>query len=204
MAGKPLLSVGVSDIGIEGDKVEANLQKVFDLAGKWEAVLLFDEADVFLEARGDGENDLQRNAMVSVLLRVLEYYDGILILTTNRMKSFDIAVQSRIHIAIKYDELDSDQQFAIFESFLDQLRRKKLVEDYEDLISWAKKDGKKLALNGRQIRNIVSTAMNIALVDNKSGMGKLKREHLSRVAKQTKDFKQELRTQEDIYRAKTK
>lgn len=40
MAGKPLLSVGVSDIGIEGDKVEANLQKVFDLAGKWEAVLL--------------------------------------------------------------------------------------------------------------------------------------------------------------------
>ncbi|KAI5378807.1 hypothetical protein J4E82_002258 [Alternaria postmessia] len=173
MAGKPLLSVGVSDIGIEGDKVEANLQKVFDLAGKWEAVLLFDEADVFLEARGDGENDLQRNAMVS-------------------------------DIAIKYDELDSDQQFAIFESFLDQLRRKKLVEDYEDLISWAKKDGKKLALNGRQIRNIVSTAMNIALVDNKSGMGKLKREHLSRVAKQTKDFKQELRTQEDIYRAKTK
>jgi AAA+ superfamily predicted ATPase len=40
MAGKPLLSVGVSDIGIEGDKVEANLQKVFHLAGKWEAVLL--------------------------------------------------------------------------------------------------------------------------------------------------------------------
>jgi hypothetical protein len=40
MAGKPLLSIGVSDIGVEGDKVEANLQKVFDLAGKWEAVLL--------------------------------------------------------------------------------------------------------------------------------------------------------------------
>jgi hypothetical protein len=55
-----------------------------------------DEADVFLEARGRGENDLRRNAMVSVLLRVLEYYDGILILTTNRMRSFDIAVQSRI------------------------------------------------------------------------------------------------------------
>jgi len=100
MAGKPLLSVGVSDIGIEGDKVEANLQKIFDLAGKWEAVLLFDEADVFLEARGRGENDLRRNAMVSVLLRVLEYYDGILILTTNRMRSFDIAVQSRIRKSI--------------------------------------------------------------------------------------------------------
>ena len=40
MTGKPLLSVGVSDIGIEGDKVESNLQKVFALAGIWEAVLL--------------------------------------------------------------------------------------------------------------------------------------------------------------------
>jgi hypothetical protein len=40
MAGKPLLSVGVSDIGTESDKVEANLEKIFDLAGKWEAVLL--------------------------------------------------------------------------------------------------------------------------------------------------------------------
>ena len=40
MAGKPLFSIGVSDIGIDGDKVEANLQKVFDLAGNWEAVLL--------------------------------------------------------------------------------------------------------------------------------------------------------------------
>jgi hypothetical protein len=73
-----------------------------------------DEADVFLESRNDGERELQRNAMVSgkplptkfatvltaasVLLRVLEYYDGILILTTNRMRSFDIAVQSRIRM----------------------------------------------------------------------------------------------------------
>ncbi|KAH7398262.1 P-loop containing nucleoside triphosphate hydrolase protein [Pyrenochaeta sp. MPI-SDFR-AT-0127] len=202
MAGKPLLSVGVSDIGIEGDKVEANLQKVFDLAGKWEAVLLFDEADVFLEARGDGENDLRRNAMVSVLLRVLEYYDGILILTTNRMKSFDIAVQSRIHIAIKYDELDSDQQYEIFKSFLDQLRRKKLTDNYDDLISWVKKDGKKFQFNGRQIRNVVSTAMGIALVDE--GGGKLKREHLVRVAQQTKEFKQDLKSQEEIFKAKTK
>lgn len=40
MTRKPLLSVGVSDIGIDGDKVEINLQKAFALAGLWEAVLL--------------------------------------------------------------------------------------------------------------------------------------------------------------------
>ncbi|KAI0535505.1 hypothetical protein GGR58DRAFT_529428 [Xylaria digitata] len=67
MTSKPLLSVGVSDIGIEGDKVELNFQRIFAFAGLWEAVLLFDEADVFLESRGEGDNDLQRNAMVSDL-----------------------------------------------------------------------------------------------------------------------------------------
>jgi hypothetical protein len=40
LTGRPLLSVGVADIGIEGDKVETNLQRVFALAGLWEAVLL--------------------------------------------------------------------------------------------------------------------------------------------------------------------
>jgi hypothetical protein len=40
MTGKPWFSIGVSDIGIDGDKVEANLQKVFDVAGTWEAILL--------------------------------------------------------------------------------------------------------------------------------------------------------------------
>jgi hypothetical protein len=38
-------------------------------------VVLLDEADVFLEQRT--LQDLQRNALVSVFLRVLEYYDGI-------------------------------------------------------------------------------------------------------------------------------
>ncbi|KAE9374033.1 P-loop containing nucleoside triphosphate hydrolase protein [Stipitochalara longipes BDJ] len=198
MAGKPLFSIGVSDIGIDGDKVEANLQKVFDLAGTWEAVLLFDEADVFLEARGEGENDLKRNAMVSVLLRVLEYYDGILILTTNRMRSFDIAVQSRIHLAIKYEELSPEQKTNIFMSFLEQLANKHLVADFEDIKKWVNKHGRKFSFNGRQIRNVVSTALGIALMEE----GKVISNHLVRVAVQTNNFKADLKTQEGIYIAK--
>ncbi|KAF2645288.1 P-loop containing nucleoside triphosphate hydrolase protein [Massarina eburnea CBS 473.64] len=204
MAGKPLLSVGVSDVGIEGEKVEANLQKVFDLAGKWEAVLLFDEADVFLEARGEGDNDIKRNAMVSVLLRVLEYYDGILILTTNRMKSFDVAVQSRIHIAIKYEDLSPEQQIAIFRSFLQQLQEKKLVHDYNDLDKWVRDYGRKFQFNGRQIRNVIGTAMGLAMMDEEHPDGKLRRVHLSRVAEQTKTFKLDLKSQEDMFKRATR
>lgn len=40
--------------------------------------------------------------MVSVFLRILEYYEGILVLTTNRMRSFDIAVQSRVRKYFTY------------------------------------------------------------------------------------------------------
>ncbi|CAI6336220.1 unnamed protein product [Periconia digitata] len=198
MTGKPLLSVGVSDIGIDGDKVEMNLQKVFALAGLWEAVLLFDEADVFLEARGEGDNDLRRNAMVSVLLRVLEYYEGILILTTNRMRSLDIAVQSRIHLAVKFVDLQPDQKVSIYESFFEQLANKGKVDDLEALRRWATKYGKKFDFNGRQIRNVISTAMSIALAEEV----KLKTEHLSIVSRQTDDFKRDLSVQEGIYKDK--
>lgn len=45
-------------------------------------VVLLDESEVFLEERSQA--DLQRNALVSVFLRAMEYYDGILILTSNR------------------------------------------------------------------------------------------------------------------------
>ncbi|KAI1116481.1 hypothetical protein F5Y14DRAFT_459113 [Nemania sp. NC0429] len=196
LAGKPLFSVGVSDIGIEGEKVERNLEKIFALAGLWEAVLLFDEADVFLESRGDGDNDLRRNAMVSVLLRVLEYYDGILILTTNRMKSLDIAAQSRIHLAIRFTDLTPQQKINIFNSFLEQLANKGLIEDLSDLTKWVEKDGKKFEFNGRQIRNIISTALGIAHADKR----KLNRDDLISVARQTDDFKRHLATQEAIYR----
>lgn len=47
-------------------------------------MVLLDESDVFLEERE--KTDLKRNALVSVFLRALEYYEGILILTSNRGK----------------------------------------------------------------------------------------------------------------------
>ena len=62
--------------------------------------MLFDEANVFLEQRS--LEDMQRNALVSVFLRVLEYYEGILILTSNRVGTFDEAFKSGIQFALHY------------------------------------------------------------------------------------------------------
>ena len=60
----------VHETGIESHSVDRELTKVMNLAMQWGAVLLIDEADVFLEKRT--LDDLERNAMVAVFLRRLE------------------------------------------------------------------------------------------------------------------------------------
>ena len=72
----------------------SRLTRCLDIGTIWGCVVLLDEADVFLEERT--QTDLQRNALVSVFLRVLEYYEGILILTSNRVGIFDEAFMSRV------------------------------------------------------------------------------------------------------------
>lgn len=91
---RPLYHVTCGDIGTNAEDVESYLETVFYLGTQWNCVVLLDEADIFLEERSPA--DLQRNALVSVFLRVLEYYEGILILTSNRIGTFDEAFKSRV------------------------------------------------------------------------------------------------------------
>ena len=86
------------DLGSTALEVEKSLKKHFTLASKWDCVMLLDEADVFLAMRK--QEDLRRNSIVSVFLRMLEYYKGLLFLTTNRVGSFDEAFKSRVHISL--------------------------------------------------------------------------------------------------------
>lgn len=69
-ARKPLYTVSAGDLGTSASALEAKLSRIFDLSARWGAVLLIDEADVFLEERS--LHDLERNAMVAVFLRQLE------------------------------------------------------------------------------------------------------------------------------------
>ncbi|KAL2062221.1 hypothetical protein VTL71DRAFT_6487 [Oculimacula yallundae] len=97
------------------------------LGKTWNCVLLLDEADVFLEERS--LNDLKRNSLVSaVFLRTLEYYEDILILTSNRVGTFDEAFQSRIHLVLHYPKLTPLFRKKIWQNFFDILS-----EDKEDV-----------------------------------------------------------------------
>ena len=109
---RPLFQVTCGDIGESAAGVERKLEDHFQLAHRWGCVLLLDEADVFLEARS--KTDLKRNAIVSVFLRVLEYYSGILFLTTNRVGAFDQAFRSRIHVSLFYPKTEEDATVKIW------------------------------------------------------------------------------------------
>lgn len=112
----PLYVVSAGDLGITAQEVEKNLSEVLRLCADWNALTLIDEADVFLETRTTAE--LQRNSVVCVMLRLLEYHQGVLFLTTNRAHNIDAAVKSRITVALRYAALDEDARVGVWRNLL--------------------------------------------------------------------------------------
>ncbi|KAF5127133.1 ATPase family AAA domain-containing protein FIGL1 [Metarhizium anisopliae] len=156
---RPLYTVPAGQIGVDPVGVERVLTTIFKIASRWKAILLLDEADVFLAQRSDSPH---ANALVSVFLRELEQYDGILFLTTNRVQSFDEAMISRIHLALHYEPLGKDARKAVWQYFLEQAITKSGTPDCQKLIdSLADVD-----LNGREIRNTVFVARSMAEYEN--------------------------------------
>lgn len=111
----PLCIISVGNLGTSAESVESALQDILELASKWNAVLLLDEADIFLEQRT--KHDLHRNAVVSVFLRLLEYYQGVMCLTTNRSEEIDVAFHSRIHISLPFPDLTEGNREQIWRHF---------------------------------------------------------------------------------------
>src|ERR1700743_47845 len=67
----PLYTISAGELGADPAEMEKSLSRILRLCTVWDAVLLLDEADVFLEERS--LHDLGRNALVSIFLRLLEY-----------------------------------------------------------------------------------------------------------------------------------
>lgn len=156
---RPLYSISSGDLGVNSKELDERLCRILDMAATWKVVLLIDEADVFLEARS--LHDMHRNAFVSIFLRVLEYYKGILFMTSNRVSTFDDAFKSRIHVPLKYDNLPASSRQKIWTNLLSRMENGSTMNE-DDLEKLSQED-----LNGRQIKNIVRTATSLAHYDNK-------------------------------------
>ncbi|TEA17595.1 hypothetical protein C8034_v012246 [Colletotrichum sidae] len=78
----PLYAVSSGALGHEAAQIHDRLSGILELASHWKAVLLLEEADVFVAQRTIA--DIERNASVSVFLRELEYCRGSLLHTTKQ------------------------------------------------------------------------------------------------------------------------
>ncbi|SMR55296.1 unnamed protein product [Zymoseptoria tritici ST99CH_1E4] len=161
---RPLLSLTVADIGTVETSVEFELVKWFRLAEAWNAILLVDEADIFLEQRKN--RDLARNGLVSAFLRRMEYFRGMLFLTTNRVGQIDDAFMSRIHVAIGYESLTPEIRRKVWTSFFDKLERERadkiVIGENAKKYVLEDKSVQNINLNGREIRNALQTAITMA------------------------------------------
>ncbi|KAK6863622.1 hypothetical protein PG995_000150 [Apiospora arundinis] len=203
LAEKPLFRVTCGDIGTKPEDVEKYLDSVLYLGKTWGCIVLIDEAEVFLEQRS--LDNLERNALVSVFLRVLEYYEGILILTSNRVGTFDEAFKSRILLSLHYENLSEGQRTKIWKNMFRRLEdigsgsgshedsvpvtepgsRKRKARDDEpntvgidfDEVNCYITELAKHELNGRQIRNVITTARQLATFRNTP----MRYEHLQHV-----------------------
>lgn len=108
---RPLLAVHSGLLGTEAEEIHETLEKVFRIAKRWDCALLLDEADVFVQKR---DKDVQHNAIVAEFLRTLEYFDGLLFMTTNRPDDIDDAIISRCAAIIEYRAPEADDAKAVW------------------------------------------------------------------------------------------
>ncbi|KAI1265447.1 hypothetical protein F5Y18DRAFT_386613 [Xylariaceae sp. FL1019] len=169
--GRPLIAITSGDLGVDSYRVESALQYFLNLGQHYGALLLLDEADVYLERRRS--KDIDRNGLVSTFLRALEYYRGVLFLTTNRVQAFDSAFMSRIHVALHYKNLRDEDRERIWANTFERLERESngsirisnaarglLLNGADD--NAARSRLRALKWNGREIRNAMQMMLAMA------------------------------------------
>lgn len=108
---RPLYRVHSGQLGLNVAEMERALKDTLTRAQRWGAVMLIDEADVYIKRRDD---NIAANAVVGVFLRVLEYFNGLLFLTTNRVDDIDEAIVSRCIAMIKYQPPNAEDRRRIW------------------------------------------------------------------------------------------
>jgi len=98
-----------------------NLSKIFEEAGRFDAILFFDEADALFGQRTEvkDSNDRYANADTNHLLQLIEnYHHGVVILATNRPNDIDPAFRRRLRFAFNFPRPGRDEQVALWRRVL--------------------------------------------------------------------------------------
>lgn len=146
---RALYSIQCSQLGTDPDTLEDELLKVFARAKRWDAVMLLDEADVYVHERG---NDMGQNAIVGVFLRVLEYQDSVLFLTTNRPDDVDDAIASRCIARLTYTIPTAAEQTTIWKVLAESSGVPAKQLDVDGIVATHP------GLSGRDVKNLLKLA----------------------------------------------
>lgn len=180
---RPLYAISVGELGTKPKSLEDRLRTVLEVAVLWNAVLLIDECDIFLERRTS--SDVERNALVSIFLRLLEYHQGVLFLTTNRVVNLDEAFHSRISLALHYPEHGPNERATIWRNLFDAAGIDVALIDVGELA--------KAPLNGRQIKHVVRIASAIAQAEGR----RVEQRDLEQILALSDQFVQDLRREDE-------
>ncbi|KAK0710017.1 hypothetical protein B0T26DRAFT_723802 [Lasiosphaeria miniovina] len=163
----PLYVLSASDLGTNPAKVDSALTEALECCQMWNAALLLDEADVFLECRS--AVSLDRNELVSIFLRRLEYYQGLMFLTTNRLSAIDPAFKSRLDLILPYHDLTRESRRDVWKNFIGLLPAgsANIAEaDFDELAQ--------TEMNGREIKNSIKTSLVLVKAGDALGMEHLR------------------------------
>jgi SpoVK/Ycf46/Vps4 family AAA+-type ATPase len=153
-------------------EMERNVKQAFKDAKSKHKVLLFDECDSLLSSRSNVGMIL--GSHINTLLREIELFEGICIMTTNRIGELDEALERRLSLVLEFPAPTKDQLKVIWQKFLpDTLPLNKDV-DIEEMIEWE--------LTGGLVKNVVLNAVRFAVSDDKE---EVSMSHFRRAAKLT-------------------
>ena len=155
---RPLYYLQAEELGTNASLLGAKIKKVFEMATEWNAVILLDEADVFMAQRSPA--DVVRNELVSIFLRELEYFQGITFLTTNLFETIDKAFRSRVNIHLIFNPLSFSSRVKLWTKFLSRVPPATEVSTGELSTQLSEAEIRRLAmweLNGREIKNAIKT-----------------------------------------------
>ena len=129
---RPLYRVHSGQLGLNVAEMEVALKETLTRAQRWGAIMLIDEADVYIKRRDD---NIAANAVVGVFLRVLEYFNGLLFLTTNRGDDIDEAIISRCIAMIKYYPPGSEDRRKIWQVMCEQFELNVAASLIDELVA---------------------------------------------------------------------
>ncbi|MFO7561125.1 MAG: AAA family ATPase [Enhygromyxa sp.] len=138
-----------------------NLDRIFSRAARMNAVLLFDEADALFSKRTEvkDSHDRYANTDTNYLLQLLEDYQGIALLASNKKNNIDAAFIRRIRYVLEFQRPEAGQRRTIWRRVLGELLGAEALRPLEPTIAVV---ADAIDISGAQIKNAVLAAVFLA------------------------------------------